>query len=191
METRSGATELATLRRRWPEWTAVVERFARRRRMSRRVEVEGYLKLHRELLAVCRSLAGQADEARRAFYQRLADLVSPWLGPHVFERTDLEILFDLLDRCREVERELVGRTLRRLPRRLAWGALTAGAAACVLWLAVRAGGRWGDKVLAWLGEGWRELASAFKVSVEVPHVLIVGIIAIPVAMYVVWHSIRG
>jgi hypothetical protein len=96
------------LRDDWSRWTAIVALFARRRPTRRRVDPRAYTTLHNELIAACRSLA-EADAERRSYYTELEDMVRPWLNPRLFARTDCEILFTLLSRCRAVERDLTGR----------------------------------------------------------------------------------
>jgi hypothetical protein len=103
------------LRFHWSRWTAIVALFARRRPARRRVDSVAYAALRNELIAVCRSLA-EEDGERRAYYTALEETVRPWLSPRALARTDRELLFMLLDHCREVERELGGR--RWVPNRL-------------------------------------------------------------------------
>jgi hypothetical protein len=94
----------------WSRWTAIVELFARRRRSRRRLDPGAYTTLRNELIAACRSLAEtERDGELRSYYTALEDTVRPWLSLRVLARTDREILFTLLSRCREVERELTGR----------------------------------------------------------------------------------
>jgi hypothetical protein len=96
------------LRDRWGQWATIVGLFARRRPARRRVDPMAYAALRDDLIATCRSLA-EADGRRRSYYLLLEEMVRPWLSPRVLARTDREILCTLLDRCREVERELGGR----------------------------------------------------------------------------------
>ena len=79
------AAELATLKRCWRRWTAVVNLFARRRGARHRVDPRAYDTLHKELLEACRAQEGTADEAGRAFYESLEDLAQPWLSVRVLE----------------------------------------------------------------------------------------------------------
>jgi hypothetical protein len=79
-----------------------------RRRGSRLVEPKAYRALHQELLAICQGLAAGAEEGEGGYYQRLQEVVQPWLTPSVLARTDQEILVQLLARCRAVEKELGG-----------------------------------------------------------------------------------
>ena len=71
-----------------------------------RVDPQEYATLHRELIANCRALADSANDVDAAFYRYLEDLAQPWLAPSVLDRhcADREILFDLLFRCKHVER---------------------------------------------------------------------------------------
>jgi hypothetical protein len=189
MEAPGATTELAALRGRWLQWTALVEGFAHRRVARLRVDAEGYRKLHRELLRGCRSLAGRAGEPGRAFFEGLEDLVRPWLHPRVLEQADREILFDLLARCQEATRELTGRNPGR--RRWVWRALGIGALLLGLVGVAWAVDRFGMGVAARGGEWSHMVSLALRRSIDVPHLAIAGILAIPVAVYLVWHSARA
>src|SRR4051794_8857333 len=127
--------ELRALQERWHRWTAIVELFARHRRARCRVDEHAYCTLHREVIEGCRALARTADEAKRAFYQDLEALAHPWLTLAVLARENREILFDLLIRCRQAERELCGRPKAPAARGWTVPALAAVAAAvgAVLW----------------------------------------------------------
>jgi hypothetical protein len=95
----------------WHRWTAVVEFCARRRPARRRLDPREYHALYCELTASCRDLAYSGDEAGRDYYERLEATVRPWLSLRALERADREVLSSLLDRCRQVDRELGGRSL--------------------------------------------------------------------------------
>jgi hypothetical protein len=70
-----------------------------------------YHSIYRELTSTCRELASADDEARRDDYKRLEATVRPWLSLKVLDRTDRAILDSLLDRCRQVDRELGAKPL--------------------------------------------------------------------------------
>jgi hypothetical protein len=126
----------------WSRWTAIVARYAQRRLTRRGVDPRAYATLRNDLIAACRSLA-ETDGERRSYYDGLEDTVRPWLSPRVLARTDREILFALLSRCRQVERELSGRSWR-LERPFPVGLapmLAAGAAVVALAWALAAYGR--------------------------------------------------
>ena len=142
----SKATERTTLAKLWRRWTAVIERFARKKRGRHRLSGPAYDALHQDLLHVCRSLADAADERGRSFYKGLESLAQPWLSPSVLEKADHEVLFDLLERCRQAERELNARPRAYLAPLCAW--LTLALAAAVVWFAL----------LDWVGDrGWDPL----------------------------------
>src|SRR3954467_5690149 len=153
-------TDLAALRKHWGLWTAVVELFARRRRARRRVNPREYEALHRGLLAACRVLAETGDEGKRPFYQRLEELARPWLAPLVLERTDREILFDLLGRCRGAARALGGGggwgEVARPGLVWALAALAVAGVGFVLW---RADWLWGSAAQR-VQEAWSQFRSA-------------------------------
>jgi hypothetical protein len=116
----SKATGRTAIPKLWHRWTAVVEQFARQKRGRHRLSEPVYDALHRDLLRVCRCLADASDERGRSFYQGLESLAQPWLKLSALAKADREVLSDLLERCRQIERELVGRTGIRLADACAW-----------------------------------------------------------------------
>jgi hypothetical protein len=110
MSSNVATTELNALRRCWCHWTATVELYARARRGRARVRPSVYRRLHGELTQTCRALADASEGPRREFFEGLLTLAEPWLSPNVLVRADRAILANLLSRCREVERELGGRS---------------------------------------------------------------------------------
>lgn len=109
MSQHSGSNAVAELRSLWRRWTRIVGLFARRQRARRYVDAEMYGTLHRDLLDSCASLSAMVDEDERVFVESLEQLVLPWVSTQSFRQTDRDILSDLFNRCRAVERELSGR----------------------------------------------------------------------------------
>jgi hypothetical protein len=96
------------LKVRWRAWTAVVERFALRRRSDRPIQPEAYERLYGQLIQACDARVESCDEMRRPFYERLVGLARPCLTQNVLGHLDREVLFDLLIRCRQADLELQG-----------------------------------------------------------------------------------
>jgi hypothetical protein len=119
MRRREHSPEKIALRRRFSRWAAIVELFARGRPARKRVDPQAYVTLHRELIASCRVLAASANEVEAVSYRYLEDLAQPWLDLAVLDRTDRDILFDLLFRCKHVQSQLGGRSWIRVLR--GWG----------------------------------------------------------------------
>jgi hypothetical protein len=113
MRRREQSPEKIALRNCWGRWTDIVEVFARRRQARKRIEGGAYVKLHREVVERCRLLAASANEVEKTFYSYLEDLARPWLDLAVLDRAERDILFDLLIRCQDAEKQLAGRTRRR------------------------------------------------------------------------------
>jgi hypothetical protein len=116
MRRRGQPPEKMALRKCWGRWTEIVELFALRRAARKRVDLQAYVELHRELVNRCRALAGSANEVEAAFYRYLEDLAQPWLDLMVLARAERHILFDLLIRCQHVEEQLGGRNWSRAIR---------------------------------------------------------------------------
>ena len=91
------------------QWIEIIEHFVLQR--SRRfVNHRNYDRLYRMLVETCRMRASTTEGATRQFYQRLEDLVVPWMTPRAMECADREILGSLLCYCREAEQALRDRT---------------------------------------------------------------------------------
>lgn len=118
------------LRRRWHAWAVAVAGLAGRRGRHR-IDAAGYDLAHRELLRACRERAAATDGPARRYYEELAALAGPWLTTRALEQAGLEILLDLDERCRRIDRELGG------DRR--WAKLAARGSAAIL-AALAAGG---------------------------------------------------
>jgi hypothetical protein len=186
MRSPQKASELASFRMQWEQWTAVIEQLARRRRTRHRADDEAYRLLHRELVRTCRRLADDAAEAKRPFFDGLGELAKPWLTLDVLERTDCEILFDLLLRCRQVGDDLAGR--KSSPAHWGWAgkaqliAAVVPGLALVGWFAARSALR----SPGWLKAGGEALSGAIGAPVA-----IAGAVGMLVAVYWVWHSGRS
>jgi serine/threonine protein kinase len=91
------------------QWIEIIEHFVLQR-SRRSVNHRNYDRLYRLLVETCRMRAGTTEAATRQFYQRLEDLVVPWMTPRAMECADREILASLLCYCREAEQALRDRT---------------------------------------------------------------------------------
>jgi hypothetical protein len=98
--------------------------------------VTAYAAAYRDVLESCRAAAAAASGAERDFYESLEGLARPWMTLDVLVHTDAEMLADLLRRCRDAERRLLGQGPRPPSRR----ALSAGTAALIALLLVMAAG---------------------------------------------------
>jgi hypothetical protein len=90
--------------------------FARSRPARKRVNSDDYAELHRELVSQVRAMTHSANDMEATFYRYLEDLIQPWLDTHILARAERDILFDLLIRCRRVEKQLGGRSWLRVIR---------------------------------------------------------------------------
>jgi serine/threonine-protein kinase len=90
----------------WRRWTALVESFVEGRSSHQRLGPQTFQLLHRQLLADCQVQVRSADGVRREFFERLTELVKPWLNQEVLLRTDREILSSLLWLCLQANRGL-------------------------------------------------------------------------------------
>jgi hypothetical protein len=83
-----------------------VEYILCRRGAFRQVKREAFAALQQQLVGACRAQASAAVGDRRAFFQRLEDLLKPWLSPEALTQTDLEIRSQILDMFHQAERDL-------------------------------------------------------------------------------------
>jgi hypothetical protein len=177
------------LRDHWSRWTAIVALFARRRPARRRVDPVAYATLRDDLIAACRSLA-ETDAERRSYYTALEDTVRPWLSPHVLDRTDREILFTLLSRCHEVERELTGRRwVLEWPSHLGPAPMIAAGAVVVgLAWALQ---EFGLPVLAALRDAADTAWLTFKFASPLQKLSAIAVLIVAASIYTVSRSVRS
>jgi hypothetical protein len=185
------SSELAALRRHWRRWTAVVAAQARSRRGAFALDREAYQALHQKLMVACRALGGATEGREREFYQRLEELARPWLTTWVLEQADRKLLCDLLARCRQAEREL------QPPSRpwpvLRWsvaGVALLGALAVVILLVWTADWIWFPGQ-AWVQGGWHAFWLMAWGTRDPPWWFVPSVLAILLAMVVVWRSGRS
>jgi hypothetical protein len=182
--------ECASLRKCWRQWAEIVELFARRRSTRGVVTPHEYQALHRDLIAVCRALAGTAEESKREFYQELENLVQPWLALHVLEQTPREILFNLLARCQLVEQVLGCRTWVNTLRRWALPLCALLAVGAGITLLVRNPDQVVYPVLDWGRDYWRVVCFALRRSSAFQQWAAAGIIAIAIAVFLMTRTAR-
>lgn len=184
-------TRLADLRQLWARWTEIVEMHAKRRWARRWVRGQEYHALWHGAVDCCRFLAESADEKKQAFYLGLEDILRPWTTPWALEQAEHEILFGLLERCREAEQGLGGsprgRILRLWLGRGLLAILAAGAAALavltaeILWL----------PLLEWLSISYRVTLFTLRQWLGVETQVAIGILAVVISVYLVSRSVRA
>jgi hypothetical protein len=182
--------ELATLRRHWSQWTALVALHARQRRGAWVVDPQEYQALHRELLVACRALGGAAG-ARREFYLRLEELARPWLTSQALEQADRELLLGLLARCQQVEKEL--QRSSGLGADLRWAVAVvalSGAVAVGILLVWNAGWAWAP-AQEWLRGWWQKLVLMARDTGEAWWWFVAGVLVALGAIVVAWRSGRS
>jgi hypothetical protein len=96
----------------WQQWAGIVE--ALRAGSAVPLNEASYQKLQRDLVAACRALAATTEADERDRWQRMADVVQPWLSLKVLATTDHETLASLSNRVQGIAAEL------GLPRSSAW-----------------------------------------------------------------------
>jgi hypothetical protein len=168
-----------------------VELVARRRGGRYRLDARAYDDLHKELIQTCRALQDTPDEAKRAFYDGLENLARPWLTVNALERSEQEILFDLLRRCRQADRELGAGRGRYVARLCAvWGLALAAAGAAVVLACGAANRGWFPSwqvTRAWGDDFW----AAVKYSSPLERVAVVGLLTVLIAVPLAWRVPRG
>lgn len=103
------SVEISELRTLFSRWIKLLDIFARKRKVRRRMNFQDYEALYSLLLHSCRLQAEQSEGDRRIFFQEMASLIEPWLTLHTFESGKHRILMNLLEQCREIEQILSGR----------------------------------------------------------------------------------
>lgn len=139
--------ERSELRRCLERWRTVVERQAR----GLRSDSAKYAVLYREVIRRCRALAAASGREHEALYEDLEKLLHPWLTSEALAGAEKDILIEVSQRCRQVERSLGGRSWLRVGRRWLRPALR------TLFVGTVAG------LLGWAGHQWGTLLqSTFK-----------------------------
>src|SRR5205823_2200299 len=77
-------------------WTTIIESIVCRRGPLRRIDPEAFSVLQQALVKACEQQASSAEGARQEFYQRLAEILKPWLHPKALTQADLEVRYQLL-----------------------------------------------------------------------------------------------
>jgi hypothetical protein len=191
MSTNVVTSDLAALRRFWCRWTVTVELFARDRRGRARVRPSAYHRLHRELTETCRALAEASEGPRRDFFEGLLTLAEPWLSPRALASADRAILASLLSRCREVERELGGRSRWSAVVRSPMAALALVSAALASLGASRLTARDWSSGLEWVRD-WSDVAWAAIVhSNDYQKVLVFALVVVLVSIRLASRAAPG
>jgi serine/threonine-protein kinase len=81
----------AAFMKKFRQWTAMVELTLAQRGSMNRLNREAFSALQRDLVTACQAQLRTAQDERRAFFQRLEELLKPWLSPEAFAQADPEI----------------------------------------------------------------------------------------------------
>jgi serine/threonine protein kinase len=96
----------AAFREKWHHWVVIIEVSLQQREARHWINRRAFAALQTELVQACRAEASEGERARRAFFQRLQGLVSPWVTPDTLTQTELEIHLSLLQLCQQAEAEM-------------------------------------------------------------------------------------
>jgi hypothetical protein len=169
----------------------VVELFVFRRPSRRRLDPQAYQALHRDLLEACRAEARAVDAQQRVFFEDLEELARPWLTLRVLQQADQEILFNLLDRCREAEWQLMGRAWIYRARGWARPVLAGVAVMSLVLVGYLAWGSFGPTLVDWLQDAWIMVWLAARRVSGSNWWLVGGLVLVAGLIYVVSRAVRG
>jgi serine/threonine protein kinase len=96
----------ASVWEKWRHWTAIVAASVRHRGAGHWVNPRAFRGLQTELVRACRAQAAASDGETRHLFQRLGELVEPWLTPETLTQTDLEIHLSLVRLCQQATADL-------------------------------------------------------------------------------------
>jgi serine/threonine protein kinase len=96
----------ASLWEKWQHWTAIVAASVRRRGATRWINPRAFRALQTELVRACRAQANASEGESRHLFQRLEELVKPWLTPESLTQTDLEIHLSLATLCQQAKQDI-------------------------------------------------------------------------------------
>lgn len=103
------SVEISELKSLFNRWIALLDIFAKKSKIRRRMHSQDYEALYSALIHACRAQADQNEGEHRIFFQEMASLIEPWFTLHTFENCKQRILMNLLIQCREIEQILSGR----------------------------------------------------------------------------------
>ncbi len=141
----------ATLVALWGQWANVVEAVASARMPA--LTAAAYGKLQAGLLEECRAHVERGNAAQRPEFQRITDIVQPWLTLDTLAKIDAATLASLLARCRQIDAKLGIAT-----KQTSSGVLVVFAvmiAAGLTWFASATSGRWLRAVNLSLSSLWQ------------------------------------
>lgn len=189
MSVRTDTLKPSDLRKRWHQWTKMIESFARRNVKSRRIDVQSYRALYEGLLEACRCRMARPDIDANGLMHRLEELVKPWLTPDILARTDPEVLQNLLERCRKAEEELCGKSAGLSLAQ--WGAIAALSlvAVIILWCALIDAKAL--PILRQLQEGMEAIRAFFRQTTVVQRLFLIGALVAFGSILVVWRTNRA
>jgi serine/threonine protein kinase len=88
------------------QWTAMVELTLTQRGSLNRLNREAFSALHADLVTACQAHLRTAQDERRDFFQRLVELLKPWLSPDALAHADPEIHSQVAYLFKQAERVL-------------------------------------------------------------------------------------
>jgi serine/threonine protein kinase len=88
------------------QWTAMVELTLIQRGSLGRINREAFCALQRYLVRACQAQLLTAPDHRREFFQRLEELLKPWLSPDALAQADLDIHHQVAQLFKQAERVL-------------------------------------------------------------------------------------
>lgn len=185
---RSGHTkEREELRRHLGCWRELVERYAR----GLRGDPQQYAVLHGDLLERCRTLASGPAEEQKNIYKNAERLLQPWLNVEALKQAPQGILIEVLQRCRQAERALGGRSWlgagRRWGRRILKTLAGAIALGVLVWVVVR----WWLPLRS-IAMTWRyEIRTALDRVGFAERWMIAGAIGVVIAMFVLSRTAKS
>jgi hypothetical protein len=186
MKPPAATPELVAVAKMWRRWTAAIAHFACGKTKYDPME---YHVLHVELLAGLRAAGSTNDIIVRDNVHKLEALVRPWFTTRILEKTDPEILSDLLDKCRTLDRDLLGHH-----RRVTWAALKpvlaclTGAGFVVAIVCIYTA--W-QPINGWLDDEWRAIQTSIWQTSAIQLISVAGLILIPITLLWINHTRRS
>jgi hypothetical protein len=176
-----GVNSRAALAKDLRRWMGCVEAIARDRSARLHLDRHAYQTLHERVIAQAQVLVGSGSGDIRSIAQEVVATVQPWISPLTLEKADGEILSDLLDRCRRIERALLGRrrAMRGTARRVLLCIVAAAVAFVLLSIA------WGheSKFANTLYYGTRRLWDSIVRADDLQKLYALGTVLILISIY--------
>ena len=111
----------------WRQWTSLIQR--RLKKGNTGIRSDDYSELHRQMMLTFHAARKTPNNKTLMKLVKLEKLAAPWITEESISQAEPEVLNDLINRCRRVERGWIGYEFSFNPRK--WSATVIGVLICL------------------------------------------------------------